>query len=156
MEVNKVLPAGVNARVHRTSSGFSCISGSGKQRNAIWCKVSRTSHLIAARIANAEILRYYIIPCNISITVASINIAVIVCDIEEPSLDNVCADVQSDGTVACPLDSINESIEPFIGKVVVLVHDVVAVIQQVHFTINNNSVILFNVLEVLVGLNCFT
>ena len=101
----------------------------------------------------AEIFWHNIVSGNISITVASINIAVIVCDIKEPSLDNVCADVQSDGTVACPLDSINEGIEPFIGKVVVLVHDVVAVIQQVHFAVHNNSVILFNVLEVLVGFN---
>ena len=34
--------------------------------------------------------------------------------------------------------------------------DVVAVIEQVHFTVHNNGVILFNVLEVLVGFNSFS
>ena len=115
----------------------------------------RTYLMITAMTDIGEIFWNDIITRYISIRMASIDITLIVVDIEEPRLDNISAGIQSGAAITGPFHAVDESIKPARSKVGVLVHDVVAVIEIINFIRNYNSVILLDVVEVCIRLYRF-
>jgi hypothetical protein len=87
---------------------------------------------------------------------ASVNIALEISNVKEPSLNAISRNKQADAVVACPFDSVDECIEPFVGEVCVLVHDIVTIVEKVNFALYYDCVILLDVVEVSERLHGFT
>jgi hypothetical protein len=77
-----------------------------------------------------------------------VNIALEISNVKEPSLDAVGRYEQANAVIAGPFNSVNESVEPFVGEVSVLVHDIVTIVEQVNFALYYDCVILLDVVEV--------
>ena len=79
----------------------------------------------------------------------SFNETLVISNIKKPSLNTVSRAIQASTTITCPFNPVNKRIEPLVGEVCVLIHNVVTVVISLNISVNGNRVIFLNEIKII-------